>query len=237
MSSTEGKIAAPEVYWMSLAHPNGRLILVNNESRRQFAPYPSFEAHFHGVTRGQLIKITARSLAAEKRFSHQLRRPVSVLEHSNWLGEFFRQQGMDPLVPYAKVHDTPESFGHDIPKMMKSEATSKAEHAIYQAFKWGVPEPEGSDLELFKMWDGIAAAAEASLFGFAWPWINDYRTRFGSDKVDQYIMHLHDREDDDLDELQVLWREEVTEICFRNGLMEGELFAVSDDLLQRIQHK
>jgi len=224
-------------FWMSLAHPQGRLILTQTtEDPLLRVEPPSYQAWFHGVTRLELLDITARSLAAEKRFNHQLRRPVSVLEHSDWLDRFLRQENKE-LADYAALHDTPEFAGHDISACWKTDDTSERENAVYEAFEWKVPHPEGEAMEEFKKWDKISAAAEATLFGYPWPWIQTYRDRFGDEPLDRYIMHIARHERRPLDEVLMMWQLSVSNRMSKKGIRLDEKFIAPPEVLSQIVHR
>lgn len=222
---------------MSLAHPTGHLILEKYDvfekdiidNPHLLLPgadpvpvlYPACTAYFHALTRRELLLILSNSLLAEKRFCHQLHRPVSVLEHQWWMYRFLQHE--DPeLADHALIHDAPEGLVHDCVRGLKTREDAMVEDAIERALAW--PEQmslsrTGDAPSRFKKWDSIAPAAEATLFGPKWAWIQSYRDRYGAPDVDHYLEHLSEYllQDGDLREIEAKWIEAVTQKLMADG--------------------
>ncbi len=176
------------------------------------------------------------SLAAEKRFCHQLHTPRSVQWHSVLLEEFLSTKEPE-VADYALLHDTPEGFLHDTTRMLKDDKRSAIEDAVYQAFRWVVNEPIDTELlETFKKYDTIASIVEAEFFGYPWPWVKETRDRYGDTVVDEYKEFVGDSRLDDYSAVHV-WNSKIADLVKKYNLSLDERFDVTPELLEQIKHE
>lgn len=158
-----------QVNHISLNHPHGKLVLKRYENG-------DYEANIVGLyCQEEILRIAVESLARLPRFSAQLRKEFTVLEHCYFMGKYLESIGAAPLqIKQAYLHDLPEAFTGDIPSPFKTEEDRKREHAIALALPY--PEIHVDLSPEVKKIDYLCLLAEAELFGYTeWDWLEPLR--------------------------------------------------------------